>query len=333
MFWKKVLPLPSNNKKFRSNLSLEENFVSKMQLFAVLLFSLQWSFNHVSGPRCGLSSTKRTRSRRRSSCGSRVTWSGMWVPWWPVQSPRPSMPGPSGQGHTRLFSIFNWPLFKYEFCLVWCTQAFTQVSRDVFIERHQGRHRQESREQDCDRPEICGEKLFARKILNICVTRSEWGITPRWWTAIWQLSKTTREYLEIKRKFLKISSIIQANITSTKVTINQVNFSNLFSFLFLARVVHSDQHLPLRPPGPGHLQGLFQRPSSLWFPVTSEHLHLLQGLPPQQAGPSHRLRAARDPDRPQASGESGLLRQRRQDQRPARKTRQEKVTDSKVNRV
>ena len=37
--------------------------------------------------------------------------------------------------------------------------------------------------------------------------------------------------MEIKRKFLKISSIIQANITSTKVTIIQVKLLQPFSFL------------------------------------------------------------------------------------------------------
>ena len=65
---------------------------------------------------------------------------------------------------------------------------------------------------------VCTIHKHSLKNIEYFSTRSVWGITPRWSTVIWQLSKTTREYLEIKRKFRKTSSKTPANITSTKVS-------------------------------------------------------------------------------------------------------------------
>ena len=122
-----------------------------------LLTSDQWSeFNHVPGPRWGLSSTKLMRLRPRSCWGSRATWSGMSAPWWPAPSPPHSTPGHSGQGRTRLERTSSIFLLLFSVFSAWCTQASAQISRDVFVERHQGCYWQESRKQDRNCQEICG---------------------------------------------------------------------------------------------------------------------------------------------------------------------------------
>lgn len=188
-----------------------------------LLTSDQWSeFNHVPGPRWGLSSTKLMRLRPRSCWGSRGTWSGMSAPWWPAPSPPPSTPGHSGQGRTRLertFSIFH---FSYYFMffqpgapkrlLKSQEMSLLKDIKDAIDKRV------ENRIATARRFAVCTIHKYSLENIEYFPTRSVWGITPRWSTVIWQLSKTTREYLEIKRKFRKTSSKTPANITSTKVS-------------------------------------------------------------------------------------------------------------------
>ena len=109
---------------------------------------------------------------------------------------------------------------------------------------------------------------------------SELEIMPKWLTVTWQHLRITREYLVTKRKLLKTSLTIPASIISMKVTIFII--SNISHKKYIFRFVNIDQYFSIWSSWSWYLQRLFQCSSSLWFPVLTKHLHILQRMSPQQ---------------------------------------------------
>lgn len=75
---------------------------------------------------------------------------------------------------------------------------------------------------------------------------------------------------------------------------------------------HADQHIALRPAGPGRVSRLLPIKSALRLPAAELHVHVLPRLPDQQARRGHRLRSTRAGGQVQEGRGGGVAREREQ---------------------